>query len=190
MYTGKTDTEKMSSSLIIGIGGVSRSGKTTLAQKIDALFEKKTTAIINQDDYIHSAFQMPWIEDELDWEDPESLDFQRMYYEVTWLSKNVEILIIEGLFAFYYPALNKKYDRKILVEIDYNTFLKRKLHDERWGKVPNWYIKHIWESYLKFGLPNDMTDVHRINGSFNFDMNEIMDFINNYDLKKKLPSVD
>jgi uridine kinase len=167
----------MSSSMMIGIGGVSRSGKSTLAQKLEPFFKGKTTAIINQDEYIHSAFQMPWIGTELDWEDPESLDFQRMYYEIAWLSKNVEILIVEGLFAFYYPALNKKYDKKILIEIDFNTFVDRKLMDERWGKVPEWYIKHIWDSYLSFGLPENMDDVLRIDGTLDYDPDPIIKYI-------------
>jgi len=168
----------MSSSLLIGIGGVSRSGKTRLARQLHACFSNCTAAIINQDDYIHSAFQMPWIKEELDWEDPESLDFHRMYYEIGWLSKSVDVLIVEGLFAFYYPELNEKYDKKILVQLDYQVFRKRKLQDERWGKVPEWYIKHIWDSHLKFGLPENMNDVLEVEGKHAFNMKKILAFIN------------
>jgi uridine kinase len=163
--------------MLIGIGGVSRSGKTTLSKKILDLFPERTRAVVNQDNYIHSAFQMPWIEDQLDWEDPDSLDFHRMLYETEWLSRNVEILIVEGLFAFYYPALREKYNRKILVEIDYDTFIKRKLEDNRWGEVPSWYIRHIWDSYLKFGVPGQLEGFLRLDGRSGFDMDLVRKFL-------------
>lgn len=160
----------MPKKLIIGIGGVSRSGKTTLAEQLLKLFPDRTKAVINQDEYIHSAFQMPLIEDQLDWEDPASLDFQQMYYDITWLGENVEVLIVEGLFAFFYPELRERYTKKILVEIDYQTFLKRKQEDTRWGEVPDWYFRHIWNSYHKFGVPEDLSEYHLVDGTLPIDL--------------------
>jgi nicotinamide/nicotinate riboside kinase len=167
----------MSDSLLIGIGGVSRSGKSSLALLLREHFKSNTVAIVNQDEYIHSAFQMPWVENELDWEDPESLDFQRMYYEIGWLEKNVEILIVEGLFAFYYPELNKRYDKKLMVEISYKCFYQRKQRDQRWGAIPDWYIKHIWDSYMKYGLPDQLDEVLVLNGEEEYELDPIVDYL-------------
>jgi len=30
------------------------------------------------------------------------------------------------------------------------TFLERKRNDLRWGKEPEWYMEHIWESHQQF----------------------------------------
>lgn len=167
----------MPDSLLIGIGGVSRSGKSSLALLLREYFKSETVAIVNQDEYIHSAFQMPWVENELDWEDPESLDFQRMYYEIGWLEKNVEILIVEGLFAFYFPELNKRYDKKIMVEINYECFYQRKLRDKHWGEVPDWYIKHIWDSFMKYGLPDQLDEVLVLNGQDKYELDPIVNYL-------------
>lgn len=151
--------------MIIGIGGVSRSGKTTLAKSLESFYSGQKLAIIHQDDYINSAFHMPQIEDQLDWEDPDSLDFNRLWYDFNWLAFHMDIVIVEGLFAFYYPELNKKYDKRILVSIDFETFYERKKKDIRWGKIPDWYIHHIWESYQKFGRPSNTENFLKIDGT-------------------------
>ena len=79
--------------MTIGIGGISRSGKSTLAALIFQLFTVdegnpdffgkggQTANILAQDDYVFPNEQIPIIrngnEIEIDWEIPESIDFQR-----------------------------------------------------------------------------------------------------------------
>ena len=41
------------------------------------------------------------------------------------------------------------YTHTIELAISYQTFLKRKIEDHRWGEEPDWYIQHIWESHLQ-----------------------------------------
>ncbi len=133
--------------MIIGIGGVSRAGKTSLAKKIIGYFPDKRKVILHQDDYNNAGFDIPQIKDRIDWEVPESIDFPRLKYDFKWLSANVDIVILEGIFAFYDEEINKMFDKKIFVDIGYKDFINRKLLDKRWGYEPLWYIYHIWDNY-------------------------------------------
>lgn len=133
----------------IGIGGVSRAGKTTLAKKIINRFPGKKRVILHQDDYINAGYDIPQIKERIDWEVPESIDFLRLKYDFKWLSEHVDIVILEGIFAFYDEELNRLYNVKIFVDIGYKDFINRKLLDKRWGYEPLWYINHIWDSYQK-----------------------------------------
>lgn len=133
----------------IGIGGISRAGKSTLARQIIDKYSDKKRVILHQDDYINAGYDIPQIQERIDWEVPESIDFVRLKYDFKWISENVEIVVLEGIFAFYDNEINKMYDIKIFVDLDYEDFMSRKTQDTRWGNEPNWYIQHIWNSYKK-----------------------------------------
>ncbi len=135
--------------MVIGISGVSRSGKSTLAERLSSHFKDKKCAIIHQDDYINSGYDIPPVNGRIDWEAPESIDFLRLRYDFIWLVENVDIVILEGIFAFYDKTINSRYDKKILIDLDYESFVQRKTKDSRWGDEPDWYIEHIWKSYEK-----------------------------------------
>jgi hypothetical protein len=66
----------------------------------------------------------------------------------------------------------------LFVEIDKETFLKRKARDLRWGKEPRWYMEHIWDSYLKFGLvPEMLSDVFTVDGRRTINVYPIIKFL-------------
>ncbi|HHH53395.1 MAG TPA: hypothetical protein ENK91_07030 [Bacteroidetes bacterium] len=133
--------------MIIGIGGVSRAGKTTLAKKIANYYSGMKKVILHQDDYINAGFDIPQIKNRIDWEVPESIDFPRLKYDLIWLKEHVDLVILEGIFSFFDHEINKMYDKKIFVDLGYKDFINRKLLDKRWGYEPLWYIYHIWDSY-------------------------------------------
>lgn len=160
----------------IGIGGVSRAGKTTLAKKISDHFPDQKRVILHQDDYINAGYDIPQIQERIDWEVPESIDFVRLKYDFRWLYENVDIVIIEGIFAFYDDQINEMYDKKIFVDLGYKNFIDRKNHDTRWGYEPQWYIEHIWDSYQKHRKEIlSMKDIIIIDGKNNCTDN-ILDF--------------
>jgi len=137
--------------MIIGIGGASRSGKSWLAQRIIDLFTHKKIAILNQDDYVFDIADIPKIKGEIDWECPESIDFDLLLSEINRLAADHDFIIVEGLLAFYDRRIEKIMDKKIFIEISKELFLKRKESDKRWGDFPDWYMGHIWKSYLEYG---------------------------------------
>lgn len=156
--------------LFLGIGGLSRSGKSTLASTIKNMMDIETE-IIHQDDFVKEEKLIPTINDHIDWEHPDSIDWEKLDCEIE-LRKNKlrnldvkpKILILEGLLALNNEKINEKFDKKIMLRISKNLFYERKSTDDRWGIEPKWYQDHIYESYLKYGIPNDLSDVKIIHG--------------------------
>ncbi|NRB63114.1 MAG: hypothetical protein HRU40_08850 [Saprospiraceae bacterium] len=153
--------------MVIGIGGVSRAGKSTLADQLSrvAWKNKLRSKVLHQDVFVHMDDQLPVIKDRVDWEHPDSIQWERLRKEVIRQMAICDLIIVEGLLAFWDPILVEHYNRCLFIEISEETFRTRKEEDLRWGKEPEWYIDHIWSSYLKYGIPaKDGPDLIYING--------------------------
>ncbi len=140
----------MKQAKIIGIGGVSRAGKSTLAQKLKDSFDG-SVLIVAQDEFVRPESDIPKVKERTDWEHPASIDFERIKAEVKAQKRNYDLIIVEGLLAFYDPELAAMLDLTVLIKISQETFMERRKKENRWGKEPDWYLDHVWESYLKFG---------------------------------------
>lgn len=148
--------------MIIGIGGASRSGKTTLAKHLAEQLPSEDCLIIKQDNYTFPNHLMPKVDDEIDWEHPDGIDFDRLIEDVKKLT--AEFVIIDGFLSFYKNKLFQLLDFSIFIEIDKKEFFERKKHDKRWGDVSEQYMQHIWKSYQKFGKINaDQADLIFVN---------------------------
>lgn len=172
--------------MVIGIGGVSRSGKSTLGIFIYQLFTEggQTAVVLSQDDYVFPIEQIPKIyngeEVEIDWEIPESIDFQRYKNAILDAQKQFDHVITEGLLNFYDAEINSLFDKFLFVDIPKPTFLTRKTADKRWGDVPDWYIEHIWASYGRLGktiLEDTKYEVLVLSGEVDFDIKVVSDFL-------------
>jgi len=161
--------------IVIGIGGISRAGKSTLARKITSWLPENNVSTLEMDDFVFPEEQIPKIKNETDWEIPESVDYSRLATAISKEKKRTDIVIVDGIMIFNDPKLLALYDRKIFVEIDYETFILRKRKDRRW-KIPEWYHEHIWTSYIVYGMMN-IEDSFKLSGTSEFDFKEIMDFV-------------
>jgi nicotinamide/nicotinate riboside kinase len=58
--------------IVIGVGGATSSGKTTLAKHLLALLPKDKSAMLHQDDFALPEEQLPWNEtlQARDWDSP------------------------------------------------------------------------------------------------------------------------
>lgn len=160
--------------MIIGIGGVSRAGKTTLANQLIKLAKKKgmSTEVLNQDEFVKSKNQLPIIEGVPDWERPSSIKWDTLIIRIE--KSTADLIIVEGLFSFYPASLRLKYDKKIFLEIEKPTFLKRKLADKRWEEEPSWYAEHVWRSYLKYGkTKGDVSEYITLSGEKEVDLKKL-----------------
>lgn len=163
--------------IIIGIGGVSRAGKTSLAKSIYEWFNDDKIKIIRQDEYVIPKTSMPLINGQLDWERPESMDFIAFRNAILSAKNHYNYVITEGLMIYYDPQVYALFDKKIYIEISKETFLSRKALDFRWEKEPDWYIEHIWNSHFIYGrVPKGTKDVLCMSGENQF----IADIVKNY----------
>ena len=70
-----SQNEENSRSYVIGIGGVSQSGKSSLAKKIKKGIVDRIVKVISLDDHTVPVDKMPHVHGLPDWERPESYDF-------------------------------------------------------------------------------------------------------------------
>jgi hypothetical protein len=121
--------------------------------------------------------EIPRIQDRIDWESPDSIDHERLIHTILAENQQNDLVIAEGLMIFYHPEVNALFDKRIFVSIDYQTFKQRKLLDNRWGHEPEWYIEHIWESFLRFGRIEPSADVLVLDGNIEISSDEILNFL-------------
>lgn len=133
---------------IIGICGISQSGKSTLARGL----KKELTAkgidvkIFEIDHYTVEEDQIPTVKDRLDWEHPDSIDWDRLIRQIE--KATTQVVIIEGIFIFH-SRLLPFYSKTILVEQGKEIFYERRKREIRWGDEPMWYLDHVWSTNQK-----------------------------------------
>jgi len=164
--------------MIIAIGGASTAGKSTLAAKIGEVYDHRKVKVFCQDSYVKPEPEIPLIRNHIDWEIPASIDFKKFYKAIVIASEQYEVVIAEGLMIYYHRQTVDLFNKRLFVDIDKETFLKRKARDLRWGKEPPWYMEHIWESYQKYGtVPPVLNDVFRVDGRRSIDIYSVIKFL-------------
>jgi nicotinamide/nicotinate riboside kinase len=167
--------------MVIGIGGVSRSGKTSLAFLIKRIVEQRgeTATVISQDDFAFEESKIPKIRHRIDWECPESIDFQRYKNEIVDKQATYQHVITEGILNFWDAETDTLFDRRLFVLIKKDIFFRRRLQEKRWGFEPKWFIEHVWKSYLTYGqtvLTQPKNGVLLLSGNDDFDEQLIAGF--------------
>lgn len=136
---------------LLAIGGMSRSGKSTLASKLqEKLLEQSLKiSVISQDDFCLPSALLPTIKGSPDWELPEGVDWDRYHEFIFRQRQENDWVIVEGIFVFDDPVLLPEYNQSIILDIDYSTFMKRRNKEQRWGEEPDWYVQYVWDAYQK-----------------------------------------
>ncbi len=88
-------------------------------------------SVLCQDDFARPTFEIPRINDHVDWEVPESIDLARYYRHILKGREENDIVIAEGLFSFCDKHIYNHYDKKIFPIISKETFWRRKSKDRR-----------------------------------------------------------
>lgn len=166
------------SCIIVAIGGPSNSGKTQLAQLIASQYQTERVTVLCQDDFVFPENELPLINGHTNWELPDTIDFSLFESRIIEASNHHELVIVEGFLVYSKPLSLSLYDKKIFITIREETFLKRKSEDLRWGLEPDWYIRHIWDQYMLYGLPPAGEKVLMINGENARPIDRIIRFIN------------
>ena len=170
--------------LIFGIVGCSGSGKSHIVNYVKNNFDLDVISILLQDNYYKRRedqkkdsdgnynFDLPssFLEDEL-FNDLKKIKNNSIVERLEYTFNNPKILpkkiivkprsiiLVEGIFLFYYKNFQKLIDRKIFIDVDENAGLKRRIKrdlEERGYDKKNVlykYNNHVIPSYNKYILP-------------------------------------
>lgn len=137
-------------STFVGIAGGSCSGKTAIAQHFEAIEHKNSSVLVlGLDSYYKDFSGVP--SDRIEVDVPEAIDHaclvdqlrslaggeavEKPVYDYVTHSRAprgervepAEIIVVEGLFALYWPEVRELLDMKAFVTIDHGTALSRRI---------------------------------------------------------------
>ena len=186
---------------VVGITGCSGSGKTYFLNKLVEHFEKEQLAVLSMDNYYKPITEQ--VRDEnnvVNFDLLESIDREAFHQgtlklvngETVWLEEYVfnvrdvtpsvieiqpaPIVIVEGIFSFYYEEVFDEMDLKIFVESTEEIMLNRRIErDEKERGYHDRSIRyrfehHVLPSYREFVLPGRMKADLIVPNDLNFDV--------------------
>ncbi|XP_018422028.1 PREDICTED: nicotinamide riboside kinase 1 [Nanorana parkeri] len=174
--------------LIVGIGGVTNGGKTTLANKL--LKVLSNCSIISQDDYFKPDEEVATDDRGFkQYDELEALEMERMMSAVqSWMSQYnksacseeksnrmqercenmVHILIVEGFLLYHYEPLDNLFDRRYFVTVPFEECKRRRstrvYHPP---DPPGYFDGYVWPMYIKHKTEMDkvQNDIVFIDGT-------------------------
>ncbi|XP_003277072.2 nicotinamide riboside kinase 2 isoform X2 [Nomascus leucogenys] len=154
--------------LIVGIGGMTNGGKTTLTNSL--LRALPNCCVIHQDDFFKPQDQIAVGEDGFkQWDVLESLDMEAMLDTVqAWLSSpqkfarahgvsvqpeasDTHILLLEGFLLYSYKPLVDLYSRRYFLTVPYEECKwRRSTRNYTVPDPPGLFDGHVWPMYQKY----------------------------------------
>jgi uridine kinase len=169
---------------IVGITGGSASGKTLFLKNLLAAFPTKDLCLISQDNYYRPRDKQPVDEQGIhNFDTPFSLDSEQYARDIKDLMggktvlrqeynfnnpnaapkvlefKPAPLIVVEGIFVFYYPEVADLLDLKIFIDAKEYIKLKRRIirdRDERGYDLEDVlyrYERHVAPTYEKYIEP-------------------------------------
>jgi len=169
---------------LIGITGGSGSGKTSIIHELRLLFPEDQLCIISQDEYYHPRENQVW--DDAGYQNfdlPESIDHRTFASDIkkvisgeaviksqytfnnpnkeseTLVFKPAPVVIVEGLFVFYFDEIRELMDLKFYIDAEDIIKLKRRIirdsHERNYPieDVLHRYEHHVLPSYRNYIEP-------------------------------------
>lgn len=199
---------------IVGITGGSASGKTYFLHSLMSRFAVADVCLISQDNYYKNKEFI--IKDENGIENydlPETIDFEQYARDIEALKrgrivekqeyvfnnpdvipkmlffKPAPIIIVEGIFVFYFPEIRKQLDLKVFIDTKEHVKIKRRIirdNNERGYDLEDVLYRwehHVAPTYEKFIEPFKYEADIVVNNNTNFDKG--LDILTSYLKTKK-----
>jgi len=119
---------------VIGIGGGSASGKSTMAEELRKRLTPLQVEVINQDRFFWDNARLPRHQNRRNdraWPDhnhPDSFDFAGLHAALSAAQKgSAEVVIAEGILILHDPALRSLMDLRLFVEADADERIVRRI---------------------------------------------------------------
>ncbi|KAJ0019691.1 hypothetical protein NQD34_007260 [Periophthalmus magnuspinnatus] len=156
--------------VIVGIGGITNGGKSTLATRLhqqipnscliaqDAYFKEDSVVPVDskgfkQYDVLEALYMDQMTAHIESWRrDPESFMKQKGVQTMNEspLGREVFVLIVEGFLIYNYRPLNSLYDKKYFLEVPYDICKTRRSNRVYVpSDPPGYFDRHVWPMYLK-----------------------------------------
>ncbi|XP_055463638.1 nicotinamide riboside kinase 2 [Psammomys obesus] len=171
--------------LIVGIGGVTNGGKTTLTNSLHKALPN--CCVIHQDDFFKPQDQIAVGEDGFkQWDVLESLDMEAMLSTVrAWTedprkfarahgvrlrpgAADSHVLLLEGFLLYSYKPLLDLYNQRYFLTVPYEE-CKRRRSSRRYTvpDPPGLFDGHVWPMYQKYKreMERDGVDVVYLDGT-------------------------
>ena len=171
-------------STVIGLSGCSGSGKTMMIREILKNFPAGKICAVTQDNYYLPPDRQSIDQNGVtNFDLPESIDHDRMIGDLHRLLKGepvslkeytynnpdagaktitihpANVIIVEGIFIYYIPAINRLLDFRLFIEAREHLMLKRRIIRDREERgydlndVLYRYENHVIPTFLKYILP-------------------------------------
>lgn len=169
---------------IVGITGGSASGKTRFLQSLMARFPAGELCLVSQDNYYKALHEQPKDANGVEnFDTPDSIDSERFYHDLQALlaGKSIckteytfnnpdapkkeitlqpaPIIIVEGIFVFYYPAIAELIDLRLFIDAKESIKLKRRIMRDQiergydMNDVLYRYEHHVAPTYERYISP-------------------------------------
>lgn len=119
---------------VIGISGASGSGKSTFSNNLKACFLDYKAAVVHMDEYYKEESLRPKMKGIFDGKEyiddnhPMALDLDQCYRDIQKaINEDYDILIVEGLFAFFDTQIYDVINLKIFVDCDADERFARRI---------------------------------------------------------------
>ncbi len=147
----------MKRAYVVGIGGDSASGKSTLTSRLEERLSDYKVKVFRMDKYFREASERPDVAGILngkiyrDDNHPNTLDLERLHADVLAArEEDWDIILIEGMFILWDEAMAPVLDLKVFVDCDPDERLRRRVtRNLAFGQD----LEEIMERYVQAVVP-------------------------------------
>lgn len=139
--------------LVIGLGGISGGGKTSLTCKFEKLL--KNVVIIHMDNYYQTSTPIADYVDFYNWDCIESINWDQLINDVDrhicQLTKTQQcsLIIVEGTMILNYGPLTQYFSQQFFITLPHNEALLRRRSTFS-GKEPDGYFdEYVWPAFIR-----------------------------------------
>ena len=167
----------MQKPFLIGLTGLSGSGKTTFLQRLEQTFGKEQLSVISQDNYYKPREQQKTDKQGIvNFDLPTSIDREAFYKDIVQLMEGKTVyreeytfnnklavpkmlefnsrplILVEGIFIYHYKEVRKLLDLKLFLHVKETTALGRRIRRDQIER--NYPLEDVLYRYEKHVLPS------------------------------------